>query len=75
MREITDSVSRCTLYLAPGSEIRDDDVLLLRGREFARDPSQTEGWDLTDRDAGEVTLFGEACELVADGAVLQACVF
>lgn len=75
MREITDSVSRCVLYLAPGSTIRDDDTLILSGREFPRDETHTNGWDLTDPEAGEVTLYGEACELVSDGAVLQACVF
>jgi len=72
--EITNSVSRCTLYLEPGAEIRDDDVLILLGREVPRDRSRMNGWDLTDEAAGEVTLFGDSCGLLADGAVLEACV-
>ncbi len=76
LAEITDSVARCTLYVAPGSdELRDDDVLRVAGATVPRDPTRTNGWDLTDEAAGEVTLFGPACDLLADGAVLEACVF
>lgn len=75
LQQITDSVSRCTLYLDAGAEIRDDDVLRMGGRTIERDPTHTDGWDLTDPRRGEVTLYGAACEALADGAVLEACVF
>lgn len=75
LTEITESVSRCTLYLDPGAEITDDEELTFGGRVIPRDPTHTDGWDFTNLEEGEITLFGSACEEVRDGASLQACVF
>lgn len=69
MGQITDSISRCTFYLPLGWRITTVQELSIDGVPVARDPLRAEGWDLTDVERGEVTLFGRACDAGETGTI------
>ncbi len=73
--EIQRTVVRCA-FVTP-SRPDDPGRILVRaaGVEVPRDTSRRDGWDWTDRDYGELTLFGAACERVFEGSqTLEAVV-
>ncbi len=67
------SVQRCT-WVTPTRPADPDALdLELDGLPLRRDPTRTDGWDWTDRDFGEVTFFGPACERASrEGSRLTA---
>jgi hypothetical protein len=64
--DIQRTIVRCA-YVTPS---RPDDpsriTVHVGATEVPRDPSRRNGWDWTDADYGELTLFGPACEQVLD---------
>ena len=61
LMSITDNITRCVFTMAPRPAV--DAVVEIRvGDAFVpRDPTRSEGWDFTEPDRSEVTLFGGAC--------------
>jgi len=73
MGTITDSISRCTFYLPLGWRVSTVEELSIEGVPLGRDPTRREGWDLTDAERGEVTLYGAACDAgAAPGVTITA---
>jgi hypothetical protein len=63
------TIAQCTFTTAtPPPNFDTIRVLLGGNEELARDTSHTNGWDVTDRSAGEITLFGSACDRIARDA-------
>ncbi len=71
MSVVTDSISRCTFYLPVGWQIAEVEELTIDGNPVPRDRTRTDGWDLTDPERGELTLYGSACDAGAT-ATLRA---
>jgi hypothetical protein len=62
LSDIRDSVARCT-YLTPSAPNHPDAIRVeIDGQPISRDPTGQNGWDWVDKDYGELTFFGEACE-------------
>ncbi len=58
------TVAECA-YVTPSRPDNPDRITVeVDGVAVPRDPTRRDGWDWTDRDYGEVTLFGAACERV-----------
>lgn len=59
---IRDSVARCT-YLTPSAPTDPDAITLeIGGVPVPRDVSRQNGWDWVDKDYGQLSLFGPACD-------------
>jgi hypothetical protein len=67
--DIQRTVVRCA-YVTP-SRPDDPDRITVRvaNVDVPRDPTRREGWDWTDRDYGELTLYGAACQRVLGTAL------
>ncbi len=59
------TIAQCTFVTTRAPASFDSIHLDLGTQELPRDTSRTNGWDVTDRAAGEITLFGTACDRVA----------
>ena len=67
------SVQRCTFVTPSRPDDADAIDVELQGVLSPRDAARVDGWDWTDRDFGELTFFGAACERAArEGAVVRA---
>lgn len=67
---ITESISRCVFNISPPSDGELVEVHVA-GMPVPRDVARAEGWDFT-ASRTEITLFGGACEQVAEGAEVTA---
>ncbi len=69
------AVALCS-YVTPSRPDDPDAIDIdLDGARVPRDPARAEGWDWSDRDYGEVTFYGQACERARrDNARVQATV-
>lgn len=68
------TVTRCA-YVTPSRPDDPDRITVTRGgATIPRDPTRREGWDWTDRDYGELTLFGAACDEAPTSATIEATV-
>jgi hypothetical protein len=63
-RTISQAIAQCAFVMASHPANPDAITVLLNGAPVARDPSHTNGWDLTDPAMNEVTFFGSACNAV-----------
>ncbi len=60
--DIARTVSRCAFVTPSRPDAPDRITVRAGGAPVPRDPTRRDGWDWTDRDYGEVTLFGPACD-------------
>jgi hypothetical protein len=64
-QSIVAPLARCA-YVTPTRPTNADDIdIVLDGAPVRRDTARAEGWDWTDREFGEITFFGAACERAA----------
>lgn len=63
------SLALCTLLTPSRPDDPDGISITLNGTPIPRDLTHRDGWDWTDRDAGEITLFGPACDTASRTAV------
>ena len=63
LNSITGSIARCLFVVAPRHAFDPRLEVLLNGDVVAHDTTQTDGWDWTDPEAGELTLFGSTCDM------------
>lgn len=61
---ITASIERCVYYLTDRLDSSEIVSLQLDGELLPQDPSQTDGWAVTNGPAGEISLFGPTCDRV-----------
>ncbi len=54
-------IARCAFVTPSRPDNPDEIEIELDGAPLARDTARADGWDWTDRDFGEITLFGPAC--------------
>ena len=62
---IEQTIAQCTFVTTRPPASFDTIHVELNSVEVPRDPSHTNGWDVTDRAAGEITLFGPVCDGIA----------
>ena len=63
---ITDSISRCVFEVSPAPTLDATVEVTIDGARIPRDGTRTEGWDFTNPDRSEITLFGGACARVTE---------
>lgn len=68
LETITQSIEECVFYLTRGVDPLELETLEFEGQVLRRDTSQSEGWDITNEAAGELSLFGSTCAFVAGRA-------
>lgn len=62
---VTESIALCVFYVEDTGIAADPRTeIILDGELIDHDPSRSEGWDWTDEERGEITLFGEVCDQV-----------
>jgi hypothetical protein len=68
------TIARCAFVLS--TPLVDPDALVLEsaGMEIPRDETRREGWDWTNRDAGEITLFGRYCDAMPSAPSVTATI-
>jgi hypothetical protein len=60
---IVNTIAQCA-YVTPSRPDDPDAIAItVAGASIPRDPTHENGWDWTDRDYGELTLYGPACDL------------
>lgn len=70
---ITTAIARCAYVTASRPTTVDDIRLSANGSPLSRDTDHRDGWDWTDPNYGEITLFGATCDrVVAANARLEA---
>ncbi|MFW5921185.1 MAG: vWA domain-containing protein [Polyangiales bacterium] len=62
---IADSISRCIYVVRPRPDPDEPLTVRVAGMAVERDGSHTEGWDLTNTERGEITLYGSTCRLAS----------
>lgn len=61
-QNIVQTIARCA-YVTPSRPDDPDAIAIsVASVPISRDPTHQSGWDWTDRDYGEVTLYGSACD-------------
>lgn len=70
---ITSNIARCLFVVDPDFAVNPRLEILLNGDVLVHDTSRFDGWDWTDPEAGELTLFGASCnEAVLPSASVTA---
>ena len=63
--EITQSIARCVFTIDPMLALEPRLEVLIDGAVIDREPSHGTGWDWTDPENGELTIFGPDCDRAA----------
>ncbi len=73
-QNIERTIAQCTFVTTRAPASFDSIHLLLDGTELPRDTTHTNGWDVTDRGEGEISIFGTECDRIANDPMPQLVV-
>jgi hypothetical protein len=60
--DIVNSIARCLFVVDPSLGLDPRLEVRLDGEPLQRDETRSDGWDWTDAEAGELTIFGPSCD-------------